>query len=119
MRAEVKWLLSPDAPEDFGPEWRPDSADFGVFVEARIGPADRDGEESFGFTVCTPGWLAQQRREKGFAWGHGYLIVDEWRYDVVDRAIRDLVSHTPADDWNEFGARVGRYTHWEFEDYRN
>jgi len=119
MRAEVKRLHSPDSPEDFGPAWQPDSTDFGVFVQAMIGPADRDGEESFDFTVCTPGWLAQQSREKGFAWGRGYLIVDEWRYETVERAVRDLVASSTANEWRELGERIGRYTHWEFEDYRD
>ena len=44
--------------------------------------------------------------------------VTHWDYDVVLRAISDLCLHTKGESWTEIATKLSRYSHWEFEDYR-
>jgi len=46
------------------------------YVEAFVGPNDGVGEERFGFTVCTPRWLAAQVTTHGARFGHSYILLD-------------------------------------------
>src|SRR5262252_2826931 len=52
MRAVLRRLHSPDADplNEFAPD---DPESFAIFVQALVGPEGSEGEESFGFTVCT------------------------------------------------------------------
>jgi hypothetical protein len=117
MRAELRRLHSPDADpvSDFAPE-DPDS--FGLFVQALIGPVGAEGEESFDFTVCTPRWFGREPFAKGFEWPLGHLFVDRWDYAVVERAIRDLCTHSEGADWHEVASHLARFGSWEFEGHR-
>jgi hypothetical protein len=95
-----------------------DPESFGLFVRALVGPNAGEGEESFDFTVCTPLWLDAQDFEKGFTWGRHHLLVKRWDLATVERAIRDICDHAEGPDWPAVAGRIGRYGHWEFEDYR-
>jgi Immunity protein 8 len=107
-------LHSPDADPlpAFAPE---DPESFGVLVQAMVGPAGAEEEESFGFTVCTPRWFGREPFPKGFAWPRAHLFVDRWDYAVVERAIGDLCAHSEGSDWNEVAARLACYGHWELD----
>jgi hypothetical protein len=116
VRAELRRLYSPDA--DPLPAFQPDDPEcFGVFVQAFVGPQGGEGEESFGFMVCTARWLEGRSFEKGFAWGRHHLFLKRWDYSVLERVVRDLCTHAEGPDWESVAARVARYGHWEFEDY--
>ena len=79
MRAELRSLHAPEADGGELNAFQPDDAeDFGVFVQAFVGPAGESGEESFGFTVCTAPWLARQDLPKGFAFERGILRLERW-----------------------------------------
>jgi hypothetical protein len=91
---------------------------FCILVQAMIGPEGGRGEESFDFTVCTPGQLNQSVREGNYVFGRHYLIVAHYDYNVILDAIRSLCRDITGTNWKEVGERLSRYGKWEFEDYR-
>lgn len=117
MEAELRRLHSPDAPdvEHYVPI---DADDFGLLLQAIIGPKDQIGEESFDFIVCTPNWLQKQVRDRGYLMGRHHLIVSRYDFDLIRDAIRTLCSETKGSDWDAIAEYLGRYGKWEFEDYR-
>ncbi len=119
MRAELKGLDAADAPGSDLALFRPDDAEhFVLWVTATIGPADHPGEELFQFCVCSPGWLASQSLQKGFAFQRHTLLLERWDPELVERAIGDLCRRTEGTDWSEVGTALSRFGRWEFEDYR-
>ena len=40
-------------------------------------------------------------------------------YAIVERAIKDVVGRAEGADWHSVAAKIARYGHWEFEDYRS
>jgi immunity protein 8 of polymorphic toxin system len=40
-------------------------------------------------------------------------------YAIVERAIKDVVGRAEGADWHSVVSKIGRYGHWEFEDYRS
>jgi hypothetical protein len=119
MRAELKALDTPDSPDgslsSFHPE---DGEQFALLVSASVGPAGEDGGELFGFTVCSPTWVAAEELPKGFAFQRHTLLVERWNPEVVERAIADLCRRTEGETWTEVAQMLSRFGHWEFEDYR-
>lgn len=118
MRAELKSLDAVDAPGGVLTAFHPDDGEhFGLAVAATIGPANETGGELFQFSVCSPSWLADEDRPKGFAFQRT-LVVDRWNPDLVERAIADLCRRTEGDTWEQVARKLSRYGQWEFEDYR-
>jgi hypothetical protein len=118
MRAELRRLHSPDADplSGFAPH---DPESFAIYVQAFVGPDEGEGEESFGFTVCTAAWLAEQPpSRKGFEFLRSTLLMPRWDYEVMLRALTDLCRHASGDTWDEVATSLSRYGSWEFEDYR-
>ncbi len=117
VRAELKRLHSPDAHDlrAFIP-LRQDR--FGLFIQAMVGPAGEDSEESFDFLVCTPVWLAEQVQSKGPLLGCHHVVVATYDFNALERFVRAFCEECTGATWREAGARVGRLGRWEFEDYR-
>lgn len=110
MRARVVHLVLDDIP---------DADEFAVNVQALLGPIDGDGEESFQFSVCTPGWLLTNlSMPKGFVFLRHHLLVERWDEDLVRRAISGLCLNNEGSDWPTVATKLSRYGYWEFEDYR-
>jgi hypothetical protein len=117
MRAELKSLESADAVEGLE-RFRPaDGTNFTLSIGAIVGPAGGEGGDLFYFHVTTATWLEQNPPPKGFEFLRR-LLVTHWDYELVRRAVSDLVAHTQGEDWNELATKLSRYGHWEFEDYR-
>jgi hypothetical protein len=123
ITAELKSLGSVDTGEDpTDPTrlldlegWSPDERDrFQIVVAAEIGPAGDPGADVFYVDVCSPSWLVDQPLEKGFRWGHPYLFLERWDYEVLRRAIDDRCRQTSGRDWDEVAVELSRYFHWEF-----
>ena len=74
--------------------------EFGVLVQAMVGPVDGEGEESYDFVVCTPRWFDAQPFDKGFAWTRHHLFLKRWDYAIVERAIGDVVRRAEGEDWS-------------------
>jgi hypothetical protein len=130
MRLKVKDFFSPDLgpdPENPGvifdlSKWKPqDESDFGIFVEAFVGPEDKQGHDMFCFIVCTPRWLErelQEKKHKGsgeFILGHHHVIVSKWDYETIYQWFVDLCKRSEADDWP---GRLSRDTDWEDDPFR-
>jgi hypothetical protein len=65
MRAELRQLDSPDAPEGLESYYPGNPECFVLLVAAHIGPLGEEGEELFHFTVCTARWLVAHPHRKG------------------------------------------------------
>lgn len=114
MEAEIRYLLTPDIdPGTFMPE---DPGSFMFLVQMIAGPAGEEGEESFSFEVCTPGWLQEQARAGGPVSGRHRVIVGAFGWPALQRYFELLVSRRGDRDWHQTAVKLGRYGQWEFED---
>jgi hypothetical protein len=114
MRAELKRLHSPDA--DPLQSYQPaDPRCFGIFVQAMIGPAGGDGEESFDFMLCTPLWLAS--RTQAITLGEHHVIVLEYDYVALEAFVRAFCTNCEGETWDDVARRVSSLGRWEFADY--
>ena len=111
--AKLKGLSSTDTPhlEIYQPE-----GPFGLHVLAMIGPAAGPGEESFGFTVCTPEWFAENMKAD-FVPGRHYLFVKEYDYETLKKFVGNYCSRCMGESWPEVAQKVAQLGHWEFENY--
>ena len=117
MKAELRALHSPDL-ADLEHGSPPDPADFGILVQAMIGPEDEEGEESFDILVCTPSWLANEVPTDGHLWGRHYLFVTRYDFAAIESAVRKLCDSAEGPDWSAVAAVLARYGAWEFENYQ-
>jgi hypothetical protein len=119
VRAELRSLDSADAPSGLE-SFRPDNPEtFSLAVGAIIGPFDGLGAELFYFNVCSPRWIEENPSPKGFEFMHSYLILSQWNYQTLHRALSDLCLHAEGDDWEQVATKLSRYGSWEFADYRD
>ena len=81
------------------------------------GPDDGPGEESFDFTVCSVGWLADQVRRDGLLDGRHHLIVEFYDWQVLRDFIERRVWRCEGPSWPDVTEKLARLGHWEFEDY--
>ena len=119
MKAELKWLHSPDVDLDiFEPE-QPDC--FGFLLQAGIGPAGSDAADTFDLQVCTPGWLVDRYRRDGgppYRFGTNLMIVFSYDLGVIRGALRHQCDRITGANWEELAAELSRIAAWEFDGYR-
>lgn len=114
MRAELRSIRSPDVELT---TFRPEHDElFSIYVEAMIGPAGDAGEERFGFTVCSAGWLAAQVSGARFHWGRGCLVIARAELSTIDLAVRHLCGMVKGETWPELAGQLAHFTFWEFGD---
>ncbi|MCU1480821.1 MAG: hypothetical protein JWQ19_1607 [Subtercola sp.] len=95
-----------------------DPAVFGIYFELSIGPEGGRGEEIFGVTVCSPGWLAEQVEWHGRPISRRHhLITNVWDISEIRRTLTKAFEEPEAETWNELGSTLSRLGRWEFEDY--
>lgn len=112
----IRYFDSPDI-GDLERE-RPLDEDFGVLVRMMIGPDDGEGEEAFDVELVTPGWLRARTAKEGVASGQGRLIVFDYDWPDIEAYLRRRVAQCVGRDWNEIAQKISRFSHWEFDDYR-
>jgi Immunity protein 8 len=115
VRAEIRYLHTPDIdPDSFVPD---DPERFMFLVQMLAGPSGDRGEESFEFTVCTPGWLHDRARSDGPITGANTVIVDGYNWAALQSFFQKLVSRCTGPTWQAVATKLGRYGRYEFEDY--
>lgn len=116
MEASLQGLFSVDLPK--GPSQMPENPfDCWIPVEAEIGVRGEAGADTFTFYVCTPNRLARSVQRTPYQFGRHLLIVEKFDWSVVESAIQSLLETLTADSWGDLAIRIGRYGHWEYEDY--
>jgi hypothetical protein len=93
----------------------PDPENCCLTFAANIGSADSDGSDLFYFQVVTGAWLVDHAETR---WGKGYLLVDRFSWDSVERMIARLVGSITSDTWHDAASQLSKYLDWEFENYR-
>jgi hypothetical protein len=115
MKAQIRHLLTPDFdPASYTPE---DPEHFMFLVQMLAGPEDGPGEESFQFTVCTPGWLQAQAERDGPVSGVHHVITNTYDWAAIESFFHKLVHRCTGATWHEVAAKLARLGHYEFEDY--
>jgi hypothetical protein len=116
MRAELKWLHSPDA-DDLRSFVPPDPERFMLLVQAMVGPEEDDASESFDIIVCSGSWMREQV-EQGPLIGLYHIIMAKFDYDALVRLVGDFCRRCEGRTWQDVAAKVSRLGRWEFDDYR-
>jgi hypothetical protein len=117
MRAKLQSLRSPDAFDlkSYAPD---DPANFGILVEATIGSSGEPGGDVFSFEVCTSSWLGQEWLQDNYRFGRHLLLLKKYDYNILWNAIEKLCNSVEEADWEQVAQKLGRYGHWEFEEYK-
>jgi len=84
-------------------------------LQASIGPKDAEGEELFEFQVITPIFLAKNGLPR---WGRGLLIVEQFSWQAVERALERLLAHAHRKTWAEVAAVLNHEIQWEYDNYQ-
>jgi len=116
VRGKLKGLHSADV---FNLEtWSPGDEPFGFQLDAMIGPAESEGEESFGMTVCTPEWFAKKQMSgQTIRSGEHTLFLTKYDYRALWNFIERAAQRSEGEDWSEIAAKLSWLGHWEFADY--
>ncbi|MET8763935.1 Imm8 family immunity protein [Lentzea sp. NPDC004782] len=115
MRAAVRAFISPDVDlEDFRPD---DPDDFSFLLQALVGPADGEGEESVQFNVCTLASLASTMSSQRVLFGRSLVIVSTSRIGEILDSVRTAIERTEGASWADVAERLSRLGYYEFEDY--
>ncbi|MCC7341163.1 MAG: immunity 8 family protein [Bryobacterales bacterium] len=113
----MKRLHSPDIDDLKG--YRPEESDsFGFLLQAMVGPAGGEGEESFDMVVCTPEWLRRRYAASEIILGLHLLIVFRYDYASLVSYIAKFSERCSGQSWKEVAQQLSRLGKWEFEDYQ-
>jgi hypothetical protein len=107
----VRHLSSPDLERNALPL---DPSSCAVVMSAEIGPPS-GGEEVFTFIVATPDRVLG--KGDGARWGRGYLLVETFSWEVIERMLNSLVLHADRENWEASARELAKELHWEFENY--
>ena len=116
MNAELRALTT--AEHDPLDSVRPESDVFCISLRALVGPAGLPGEESFDFSVCSPGWLEAELETRAIVAGRLLLIARDYNPRCIEEYVRNRIVQASGDDWPAVASKLSRWSLWEFEDYR-
>jgi len=97
------------------PELPPDPQNCWITLDAEIGPSHSPGADRFSFDVVTPLALAAANEIR---WGSGLLILPEFSWEEVTRALARLLAQCSRPTWDEVVTALSAELRWEFENYR-
>lgn len=117
IRPDIRYFHSPDA-EDLAAYRPPDPAIFALLIQIVVGPAGKEGEESFDVQVVSPGWLLQRYGEKEIISGEFRLLVFNYDWFLIEGYLRKRVSACVGETWDDVAEKIGRFARWEFFDYQ-
>lgn len=108
----LKHVSSPDLAMG---ELPPDPGDCAVVCHAEIGPDHGTGAEEFSFVVATPRHFL---RKPAVRWGHGYLLMNTFSWQEVERALDQHLTQCRRPTWPQVVAQLREYLRWEFEQFQ-
>jgi len=114
MQAEIKSIHSPDI-NDL--EKHQATGSFCFLVQLLMGPKGQEGEESFDIEVLSPAYLEETLQDNIIS-GRHIIIIKEFSYKKLEEYLQKTLLRFKADNWNDLALKIGRYGHWEFEDYK-
>lgn len=116
MRVSVRYFISPDV--DLEAFWPDNEDNFSFLLQALVGPAGGEGEESVQFLVCTPQAIQEKvTQERGILFGRSLVIVSSPNISSILDAIRSRIESIEAASWKEVGVHLARLGIYEFEDF--
>lgn len=116
MKATLKQIHSPDI--DLDKYWPIDESNFGFLLELSVGLENSKGADIFQLMVCTPDWLKNRNELSKTTWLRHMLLVSEYDIQKITAEINRQIDAIEADSWTDIAVKLGRFCHWEFEDYR-
>jgi hypothetical protein len=118
MRARLKGLVSPDVADL--EDWLPDEPDrFGFYLQVSIGPADAEGEEGFGSTVCSPQWFAQRLNGADVICGEHTMLMRRYDYGALVRYVERRCHRCVGETWVDIVNELRLFGQYEFDGYRS
>lgn len=120
MKGVLRSLFSMDVLEGLQNYTPSDPENFGIRVQAFVGPPDSEDRTSFDLRVCTPSWLdanlmAIRSWEFEGLFGRGMLFMKRWNYSMLYQMIAEILDDIEGPDWQETAMRISRWIPWEYE----
>jgi len=116
MKPDLKYIHSPEV-DDLKTYSPNEYNNFCLLVQAMIGLPNDESGESFDFLICTPKWIETLLEREKFIFGKGYIVIQEYHYNIIFEIIQDLCDRISGDNWITIATKLGRYGLWEFEDF--
>ena len=112
---EIKQWHSSDV--DDLTRWRPATREEVYFpLELNIGERGDPASDIFDVLIATPEALRERARTLVLA-ERAILLVGDYHWPEIERAIQEIVQHCAAPTWTEAVLRLQLYFRWEYEDY--
>ncbi|TMO79290.1 hypothetical protein CWC16_13610 [Pseudoalteromonas sp. S3776] len=86
-----------------------------ILIELSIGIKGQEGGDIFSFTAITPEFLIKKPELR---WGRGYLLLEYFSWQQVEKMAHNLLRHVVADSWEEATQSLTKELHWEYENYQ-
>jgi hypothetical protein len=88
------------------------------WIHLDIGYEEEQASSMFSIGVCSFTWLAHQYSNEGPRWGRHLLVVGQYNYEEIKKAIEERVQSCLRETWEESLKILCRDFAWEFEDYK-
>lgn len=89
-RIEIKDYFSPDIENVW--EWTPLDIQSVYFrLDVYVGEKELDSSTIFSLIVTSPEALISRMTKDPFLWGRGYLIIKDYSFNKVEKAIKELI----------------------------
>lgn len=113
MNLEITQIYSADYLSE-----RPDDLEDFVFpLIVEINEKGRPGAEVFHFVAASSAGLAGEVQSGEFLLLRGYILMKQFDWAVIQRAIQNLVNHAQSrQNWNEVIEFFNRYSRYDSED---
>jgi hypothetical protein len=92
---------------------------FGFPLTIKAGPQNENGSDYFNLYVCTSKYFENELlKNNRIVNGRHFLFVEKYNYAEIISYINDLLPQCESVNWQECAVKLGRYAHWEYEDYK-
>ncbi len=97
--------------------WQPaDASRVDYWLCLHIGPAGQQGAELFYVNVLSG--PAAHKLDAGELARRKKIVVEEYSWDAVMRAVDDILREVEGTSWGEIAHQLSQKFDWEFDDYR-